>query len=105
MKVQSALDLELRHLLRWNVILGAFILALAFAPWIRCPSCEGHERSGHYREVVRLSRLPGVSNEQADMMLAWAESFPCGTCGRWKRLSVFAYARECPVLWRLPSQR
>lgn len=77
----------LQGLLLTTVSLALVACAVLFLPWMHCPDC----RDCYYDEIVRFTRLPGVSRAEARKMIAWAEHFPCRRCGNLGRISLASY--------------
>jgi len=59
---------------------------VAFAPLVPCPrKCWQND------QLMGYAKLPGVSRDQIAQIHAWADSYPCDTCHRWRRISLLQY--------------
>jgi hypothetical protein len=78
----------LRLQILWILGVVAVVAAYAGVPVSACPGpCEP------VPQLVAYTQLPGVTRTDAEKMLAWARSSPCGFCNGRRSVTLLRYTQ------------
>jgi hypothetical protein len=70
--------------IRWILGITVLLALYAFCPVGACPRKCGEP----VPQLVGYTKLPGVTPQDAEKMLAWGRSFPCWHCGSRRYLTL-----------------
>ena len=70
------------HLYLLLLTVVPILLTFAMAPIYPCHRC------GPCPQLVGYTRLPGITPEQAELMMAWGYASPCYVCNKTRRISI-----------------